>query len=324
MSDSSLRELARRVATDPRDSAAVERLWQARFRVGLDWDGNEQPVRAECCPSRHGVFLVRAPVGRPIEMVRVGAVANNTPFLIARFHTTRCDYAVFCQATNRQLPPKADFEDAATGAGEQLTLHPVVDVTIDDARAYCEWLGCSIPTLRQWEIAAYGGDGRAAACARCNQTGQITEMQMRGLGAWAEDVPRLVVCPECNGDRRRRPRYPWGDDPVTDERAVTSRHGRHGYWLHSTAAVGSPDAKGRIVEARPGGASWCGAFDLYGNAAHFVEGHAARFVNGAPAPETTNTPSRVAAIGGSFGSSDAREDNPQRSNHIGFRPVLVA
>jgi formylglycine-generating enzyme required for sulfatase activity len=73
------------------------------------------------------------------------------PFYIDRTEVTNRDFLRFCQATE-QTPP----QDKVLKPGDD----PVVNVTFDDAQAFCRWAGKRLPTADEWEKVARGTDGR--------------------------------------------------------------------------------------------------------------------------------------------------------------------
>ena len=78
-----------------------------------------------------------------------------TKFWIAKTETTVKQWKVFCAATGRAMPnaPWFGFVDD----------HPMVNISWDDATAYCYWLrgklnkAFRLPTEAEWEFAAGGG-----------------------------------------------------------------------------------------------------------------------------------------------------------------------
>jgi TonB family protein len=64
-------------------------------------------------------------------------------------------YEKFCVATARAMPPAPMFDPTWKKRD-----HPMVNVTWEDAKTYCDWAGVQLPSEAQWEKAARGTDGR--------------------------------------------------------------------------------------------------------------------------------------------------------------------
>lgn len=78
----------------------------------------------------------------PVHLVTVN------DFFISKYEVTFDEYDRFCEATGRNK----SF-DYGWGRGN----HPVINVTWNDAKAYCKWVGGRLPTEAEWEYAAKGG-----------------------------------------------------------------------------------------------------------------------------------------------------------------------
>lgn len=83
-------------------------------------------------------------------------IADVKPFQIDKYEVTNLQYKQFIDAMKRKSPTHFRNRTYPDGKAD----HPVVFVSWDDAKAYCEWAGKRLPTDVEWEKAARGTDGR--------------------------------------------------------------------------------------------------------------------------------------------------------------------
>lgn len=83
-------------------------------------------------------------------------------FLIDRYPVTNLDYYKFVFATSYYPADTANYlkhwENGIYRQGQED--YPVVYISLEDARAYAEWVGKRLPAEDEWQLAAQGTDGR--------------------------------------------------------------------------------------------------------------------------------------------------------------------
>lgn len=105
-----------------------------------------------------GIEWVEIPAGKFLYDVDNEERFIEKPFLIGKYPVTNAQYKLFLnESPNHKVPD--DWEDEGTYLPEKIN-HPVVNVTWDDAQAFCRWANCRLPTEEEWEKAARGTDER--------------------------------------------------------------------------------------------------------------------------------------------------------------------
>jgi formylglycine-generating enzyme required for sulfatase activity len=124
-----------------------------------------QPTPTPASPAVQDV-MVQIPAG-PFTMGSDDADPEDAPahqvdlpaFEIDKFEVTNADFDTFAKQTGYET-----FAEKQGGQGWRSEFsvatanHPVVNVTWNDAQAYCEWLGMLLPTEAEWEKAARGAE----------------------------------------------------------------------------------------------------------------------------------------------------------------------
>jgi formylglycine-generating enzyme required for sulfatase activity len=73
-------------------------------------------------------------------------------YYIGKYEVMVAQYYKFCNETGKVLPEQPDWNNWDD--------HPMVNVSWNDAMAYCKWAGLRLSTEAEWEKAARGTDGR--------------------------------------------------------------------------------------------------------------------------------------------------------------------
>jgi serine/threonine-protein kinase len=98
--------------------------------------------------------MVQIPAGSFIYGTGENSTEQNLDtYYIDKYEVTNVQYSLCVRAEICRAPMNSKYDS------EEYLQHPVTDVSLEDAQAYCSWIGGNLPSELQWEKAARGTEG---------------------------------------------------------------------------------------------------------------------------------------------------------------------
>ena len=171
--------LARMLAKSP-----DERPWDGMDAVNL----LSKTILVGQIPNPAGIEWVEIPAGDFLYGEHNEKWSIDKPFLIGKYPVTNVQYKLYIDANpSQEVPLRWDKKERTYMPGQED--HPVVDICLRDAQAFCQWNGCRLPTEYEWEKAARGTDGRTYPWGEDNISGKYCNWNI----AWARMVGPTAV-----------------------------------------------------------------------------------------------------------------------------------